>query len=111
MAHITYIDPVKSVSGKLSKKSTVTFMVRQAATSNAAMLQNPNYTHIRGKRTTALSQSEITYRARFGQICQATTARLQDASKMPADIAAFKAQTEYKTLRQYVWHQCAEEIA
>ncbi len=111
MAHITYIDPVKSVSGKLSKKSTVTFMVRQAATSNAVMLQNPNYTHIRGKRTTAPSQTEIAYRARFGQICQATTARLLDASKTAADIAAFKAQTQYKTLRQYVWHQCAEEIA
>ena len=111
MAHITYIDPVKSVSGKLSKKSTVTFMVRQAATSNAVMLQNPNYTHIRGKRTTAPSASEIAYRTRFGQICTATNTRLNDPNKKNADMAAFKAQTEYKTLRQYVWHQCAEEIA
>ncbi len=111
MAHITYIDPVKSVSGKLSKKSTVTFMVRQAATSNAAMLQNPNYTHIRGKRTTALSQSEVEYRTRFGTICKATTARMRDASKIAADIAAFKKQSQYKTLRQYVWHLCSDEIA
>ena len=111
MAHITYIDPVKTVSGKLSKKSTVTFMVRQAATSNAVMLQNPNYTHIRGKRTTAPSASEIAYRTRFGQICTATTARLNDPNKKNADMAAFKAQTEYTTLRQYVWHQCEAEIA
>ena len=75
------------------------------------MLQNPNYTHIRGKRTTALSQSEVEYRTRFGAICKATTARMRDASKMPADIAAFKAQSQYKTLRQYVWHLCSDEIA
>ncbi len=111
MAHITYIDPVKSVSGKLSKKSKVTFMVRQAATSNAAMLENPNYTHIMGKRTTPVSQSEREYRTRFGKICAATTKRLKDTSKQPADQAAFKAQTQYRTLRQYVWHQCEGEVA
>ena len=111
MAHITYIDPVKTVSGKLSKKSTVTFMVRQAATSNAVMLQNPNYTHIMGKRSTLPSASEVAHRTRFGQICKATTVRLKDSSKVQADLAAFKAQSEYRTLRQYVWHQCAEEIA
>ena len=111
MAKITFIDPVKSVSGKLSKASTVTFMRRQAATSNVAILANPNYTHIMGKRTTAVSQSEIASRTRFGAICTATRKRLQDASKIAADIAAFKSQTQYRTLRQYVWHQCADEIA
>ena len=111
MAKVIYIDPVKSVSGKLSKASTVTFMHRRAATSNAAMLANPNYTHIRGKRTTAPSQSEVEYRTRFGAICTATRKRLQDATKITADIAAFKSQTQYRTLRQYVWHQCADEVA
>ena len=111
MAKITFIDPVKSVSGKLSKASTVTFMRRQAATSNVAMLANPNYTHIMGKRTTAVSQSEVAYRTRFGAICTATKARLHDSTKMAADLAAFKKQSVYKTLRQYVWHQCAEEVA
>lgn len=111
MAKITFIDPVKSVSGKLSKASTVTFMRRQAATSNAAMLANPNYTHIMGKRKSTPSQSEMAHLTRFGAICAATGQRLQDTSKMEADSAAFKSQTAYKTLRQYVWHQCAEEIA
>ena len=86
-------------------------MRRQAATSNAAMLANPNYTHIMGKRTTAVSQSEGAYRTRFGAICTATRKRLQDASKIAADIAAFKSQTQYRILRQYVWHQCADKIA
>ena len=111
MAKITFIDPVKSVSGKLSKASTVTFMHRQAATSNAEMLANPNYTHIIGKRKSKPSQAEIEYRTRFGAICTATKARLHDSTKMAADLAAFKKQSMYKTLRQYVWHQCAEEVA
>ena len=33
-----------------------------------------------------------------------------DASKAPADIAAFKAQTQYRTLYQFVWHQVADTI-
>lgn len=108
MAKVTYIDPVKTVSGKLSKKSKVTFMVRKAATSNAAMLENPNYTHVPGKRTTPVSQSEYAYRQRFGKICKATMSRLKDPEHQAADQAAFKAQTQYKTLRQYVWHQVAD---
>ena len=111
MAKVTYIDPVKTVSGKLAKKSTITFMVRKAATSNEDMLNNPNYTHIMGKRTTPLNQAEKDYRARFGTICAATGRRLQDTSKMEADSAAFKAQSQYKTLRQYVWHQVADTIS
>lgn len=111
MAKITFIDPVKSVSGKLSKASTVTFMRRQAATSNVAMLANPNYTHIIGKRKSTPSQSEVAYRSRFGVICAATHLRLNDPTKKSADMAGFKSQTQYRTLRQYVWHQVADEIA
>ena len=85
-------------------------MRRQAATSNVAMLANPNYTHIMGKRTTAVSKSEVAYRTRFGAICTATRKRLQDASKIAADIAAFKSQRQYTTLRQYVWHQVADSM-
>jgi len=110
MAHAIFYDPVKSISGKLSKKSLVTFMVRKAQTSNTAMLENPNYTHIMGKRTTLPSASEVAQRTRFGQICKATNTRLKDPQKMQADLAAFKQQSDYRTLRQYVWHQCADEI-
>ena len=111
MAHITFIEPVKSVSGKLSKASTLTFMLRRAATANARMLSNPNYTHIMGKRKSAPSQSEIDARTRFGKICKATAVRLNDVSLMSSDVAAFRAQSQYSTLRQYVWHQCANQIA
>lgn len=110
MAKVTFIDPVKTVSGKLAKKSTVTFMVRQAATSNKDMLENPNYTHIMGKRKTQVATAEQNYRTRFGKICKATTTRLHDPAYMKSDTDAFAAQTQYKTLRQYVWHQVADTI-
>ena len=111
MAKIRFIDPVKSVGGKLSKKSQVTFMLRKAATSNAAMIENPNFTHIMGKRSTPVSAVEEAARKRFGQICASTLTRLKDPDKKAADLAGFKAQTRYTTLRQYVWHQVADEVA
>ena len=109
MAKITYIDPVKSVQGKLSKASKVCYMVRKAPTSNAEMIANPNYTTIIGKRSTLPSASEIAQRTRFGNICKQTQARLKDSSKMQTDLAAYKQQTKYKTLRQFVWHLVADE--
>lgn len=110
MAKITYLAPVKSVSGKLSKADKVIYMVRRAATSNEAMLANPYYSSVVGKRSTPYSDSEKAAQLRFGKICTATTQRLNDVSKKTADIAAFKAQSLYKTLRQYVWHEVANTI-
>lgn len=110
MAKVTYIDPIATLSGKIVKRHKTTYMVRQAATSNPQMLENPCFTTSLGKRRTALSQSELQHRTRFGAICKATVARLRDASKIPADIAAFKSQRQYTTLRQYVWHQVADSM-
>lgn len=67
-------------------------------------------TSICSKRSTPYSASEIAYQTRFGKIAKGTTARLADPSKKAADQAAFKTQTEFKTLRQYVWHQVSTEI-
>ena len=86
-------------------------MTRVAPTSNAEMLNNPNYTTICGTRSTLPTAAEIAQRTRFGTICKATQARLKDPSKSQADLAAFKQQTEYKTLRQFVWHAVADEQA
>lgn len=110
MAKVTYLDPIDHISGKISKQTRTTYMHRTAATSNPAMLANPNFTHICGKRTTALTASEVAYRTRFGAICAAAGRRMQDASKIPADIAAFKAQHQYTTLYQFVWHQVADTM-
>jgi len=111
MAKVVYISPVKEVSGKISKKDKVIYMVRRAATSNAEMIANPCYTTVCGTRSTLPSASEIAARTRFGNICKATQARLKDPSKVQADLAAFKQQSDYKTIRQYVWHAVSDELA
>jgi len=111
MAKVTYKDPIKTISGKISKKDGTIYMVRTAPTSNPEMIANPCYSSIYGKRSTLPSASEIAQRTRFGTICKQTQTRLKDPSKMQADLAAFKQQTDYKTLRQYVWHQVADEQA
>ena len=110
MAKIIYKDPIESISGKISKKDSTIYYRRSAPTSNLEMLANPNYSGTYGKRSTLPSAAEIAARTRFGNICKACQTRLKDPSKAQADLAAFKAQTEYTTLRQFVWHACSDEL-
>ena len=107
MARITYIEPVASVSGKLFGKSNIIFMRRKAATSNTDV---PNFTHSVGKRSTQPSENELAHRTKFGQIAKAVSTRLTIPTQMAKDQAAYKGQTAYKTLRQYVWHQVSDTM-
>lgn len=111
MAQITYESPVKNVSGKLHKADKIIYQVRRAPTSNQAMIDNPNYTSVCGVRSTPYSDAEKAAQVRFGKICMKTNERLNDATKQAADIAAFKAQSTYTTLRQFVWHEVAATVA
>ena len=63
------------------------------------------------KRSTPVSSDETLARQRFGAICRAVNVRRKNLSTIPADTAAFNAQkdTGYKTLYQYLWHQCAAD--
>ena len=107
MAKVTYLDPIDHLSGKISKQTRTIYVHRSAVTSNPG---SPNFTQIRGNRTTAVSQTEMDARKRFGNICTAARKRMADASKMAADQAAFRTQTQYRTLYQYIWHQVAATI-
>ncbi len=111
MARVTYIDPIATLSGKIVKRHKTIYMVRQAATANAKMLENPCFTTSLGKRSTEPSAAEQEQRKRFGAICKATLVRMQDSSQSVADALAFRSQREYTTLRQYVWHQVEKEIS
>ncbi len=111
MAKVTYIDPIATLSGKIVKRHKTIYLVRQAATANPVMLENPCFTTALRKRRSEASQAEKEHRTRFGAICKATAARLQDDSQFRTDAVAFKAQREYTTLRQYVWHQVANDIS
>lgn len=58
-----------------------------------------------GTRRTPYSQSEVNMHTRFKAVVAATRKRLQDASKMQQDLQAFKSQSVYRTLYQYVFNQ------
>ena len=111
MAKVTFIDPIKSVSGKLSKKHHVVHCVRQAATNNPEMIRNPQFTQWKDpNREIKQTAAQMAWTQKFGQISNATRARLIDASHMNADRAAFANQTKYKTLYSFVWNLVREEM-
>lgn len=110
MSHVTFIDPIATISGKIAKNHRTTYMVRRAATANANMLEYPCYTNCIGKRSTEPSESEKQARKRFANICINTQVRLKNPEYVDADQQAFLQQTTYKTLRQYVWHQVADAM-
>ena len=111
MAKVTFIDPIKSISGKLSKKHHVVHCIRQAATNNPDMIRNPQFTQWKDpNRQIKQTAAQMAWTQKFGQISNATRARLIDASHMNADRAAFAAQSEYKTLYSFVWNLVREEM-
>ena len=112
MAKITYIDPVKSVSGKLTKKHCVVYNVRQAPTNNADMISNPNYTAYRDpNKKVRLTAGQRAWNAKFAQIVATTRDRMQDPQHVAPDKAAFATQSKYKTLYAYVFNQVKTSMA
>ena len=77
---------------------------RVAATS---VVGKCNRVYLRGiesiTRTSPLSAVETQLRSKFTAVTRAVATRLKDPTQMASDQAAFKNQSAYKTLRQYVW--------
>ena len=110
MAKITYIDPIKSVSGKLAKKHCVVYNVRQAVTNNEDMIRNPNYTSYRDpNKKIKLTANQRQWNQRFGQLCAATRVRMEDPTYINTDRAEFAQQTKYKTLWAFVFNKLKNE--
>ena len=111
MAKVTYIDPIKEISGKLTKSHSTVLNVRRAKTSNQDMIDNPCYTSWRDpKKKVKLSAGQVAWNETFKQICIGTHERMMDPAHISADQAAFMQQSEYKTLYQYVWNQVKKEV-
>ena len=111
MAKVTYIDPIKSVSGKLTKSHSTVLNVRRAATSNQDMIDNPCYTSWRDpSKKVQLTAGQVAWNETFKTICANTRSRMKDPSKINADQIAFAAQSKYKTLYSYVWNQVKNEL-
>lgn len=102
MAKIEFAFPVDKVHGRLSRQHKIGFAHRTAS--------KLNYSTSYGKRSTPVSDDEKQYRTYWGQVASAVAARLKDPTKQAQDQVAFKNQSEYPTLRAYLWHVCSEEI-
>ena len=125
MAKVVWAPGIETVSGaltKINKKSQhaadqqmLLATHRVAATTST----DCNRLYMRGlssvTRSTPVSSDERAQRARFSAIAKAVNERKKDLSKVAEDLAAFNAQKDtaggYKTMRQYLWHICAAEIA
>ena len=106
MAKVTFIDPIKSVSGKFIKSHCVVHCVRQAATNNPDMIANPQYTTWRDpSKKVKLTAAQKAWNSTFASICAATRARMENPELIDTDLAGFARQTKYKTLYSYVWNQ------
>ena len=85
---------MKDICGKIGKNATMGFAHRG----------NTKYTVKYGTRTTPVMPAETQQRNKFKTAVTATRARMQDPEKYAQDLAAFQAQTRYKTLYQYVFN-------
>ena len=103
---------IETISGALSKPkkqnghSHGNYLImthRKAASSNPNCQRVYSFAADRYKRTSEPSAVEQLIRNKFSAVSRATATRLKDPTQMASDQVAFKAQTQYATLRQYVW--------
>ena len=115
MANVIWSAGIDSVSGALSKpgkgQHSCQKMLLGTHRTAPTTSTNCNKVYIRKKvqRSTRPSADELSHRATFGAIARAVNTRLHNQSQYAQDMTAFKAQTRYKTMRQYVWNLCTNE--
>ena len=102
MSKVVFLDPIDHVSGKLSRKSRVTYCYRQ--NSNEAG-DDRKYTQIRGKRSTPYTAAELARFDKFAAVARSTAAVMKNPASLNTAMTEFQAQTTYKKLRNYVWHR------
>ena len=94
MGKVTYEYPIKDICGKIGKNATMGFAHRG----------NTKYTVKYGTRTTPVTAGETQQRNKFKTAVTATRARMQNPELYAQDLAAFQAQSKYKTLYQFVFN-------
>ena len=102
MSKVVFLDPIDHVSGKLSRKSRVTYCYRP--NSNEAG-EDRRFTQIRGKRSTPYTAAELARFDKFAAVAKAVAQVLKTPSSLQTAQTEFAAQSTYKKLRNYVWHR------
>ena len=99
MGIVKFLDPVDYIRGKVSKANTQTIYKRLRST-------NRRFTSVReDEDNKPATEAQVAQQAKFKAVVKSTRQRMQDASKMPQDLAAFQQQKQYKTLYGYVFSQ------
>ena len=97
---ITYLAPIEKASGKIfGLKSRFVAVSR----SWGKRQRGCSATTPRDLKNNPYTEKELAHRAKFTAVAAATRSRMADPSQAAADMAAFKAQTKYKSLYQYVF--------
>lgn len=113
-SRIKYVAPVDSMSGMFgNRKNEVSQKGIIACVRRAKSATNDGYPYgyfaVRTKDG-ARTQNMINWNETFAEIVAATRDRMIDPAYIAADQAAFVKQTKYKTLYQFVFNICKEEI-
>lgn len=110
------IAPVDSLSGMFGKRShslSGKAIIANVRKRGGAWIDAQPYMYFsvltKSTYPTNPSQAMIDHQERFAAIAEGVRNRLADPNQMPLDQLAFKGQTKYKTLRQFVWHLVTEE--
>ena len=100
---VTYKEPIESASGKIFGHKSQFIAVHRPWSE-----KRKNGTCAQGQRDMKnhpYTEKELMHRAKFKAVAAATRSRMAAPSQAAADMAAFKAQTKYKTLYHYVFRQ------
>ena len=99
---IEYIAPIENASGKIfGQKSRFVAVTRNWGNRQKGC----SVMGVRDLKNHPYTEKELMHRAKFAAVCSATRSRMADPSQAAADMAAFKAQSKYKTLYRYVFRQ------
>ena len=99
MGIVKFLDPVDYIRGKVSKANTQTIYKRLRST-------NRRFTSVReDEDDKPATEAQVAQQEKFKAVVKSTRQRMQDASKMPQDLAAFQKQKQYKTMYGYVFSQ------
>ena len=96
MAQVEFAFPVDKIHGKVTKSHKIGFAHRTAS--------KLNYTTSYGVRTTPVTDKEKAHRAKFTSVAASTRERMLDPTRMPADQAAYAAQSKYKTFYRFLFN-------
>ena len=90
MSKVVFLDPIDHVSGKLSKKSRVTYCYRHPGLSEKG--EDRKYTQIRGKRSTPYTAAELARFDKFSAVAKAVAAVMKNPAALQTAQAEFAAQ-------------------